>query len=393
MNKISAKIGYEYYAAMHRFSPVKDEDVEFAAKKTRVLRKPSDDRIESDINTVQNFLFGKGLTFPCRRFIYELPDVKSSAVALENAHMVISVYDDSKIMSAGIFFNVETDDPENIVYLRQIEMSDITFTMVDKEYSMKGLASVFIEALEGNPSEIEEAFLLEVNQYNEEDDIDVVFDKYALPLYGMMTGDEGYEYVGRKCAVERLSNYWSTRNFARAVAFNNNFMLVNLNRGENAKSYMEHQAKYGEDFYGGGNPYFNVDALTSGVCHGLFFTVETGMVAKTIGADVLSRQVEKVHIKNVASANDISKTKVLRKDLILTLKRLEQIDIAELGALERMVMEGLDIIPLVEKLKYLLELLESELNLLYDTNTNLIVNAIAIVGLFLAVLQIVLEFI
>ena len=92
--------------------------------------------------------------------------------------------------------------------------------------------------------------------------------------------------------------------------------------------------RYSEDFYGGGNPYFNVDALTACVCHGIFFTVETGMVAKAIGADVLSRQVEKVHIKIVASASDISKIKVLRKDLILTLKRLEQIDIAEIGALE-----------------------------------------------------------
>ena len=41
----------------------------------------------------------------------------------------------------------EKDDPENIVYLRQIEMGD-------KAYSMKGLVSVFIEALEGNSAEI-----------------------------------------------------------------------------------------------------------------------------------------------------------------------------------------------------------------------------------------------
>ena len=40
-------------------------------------------------------------------------------------------------------------------------------------------------------------------------------------------------------------------------------------------------------FYGGGNLYFNVDAVISCVCHGIFFTVETGMVAKTIGADIL----------------------------------------------------------------------------------------------------------
>ena len=66
-----------------------------------------------------------------------------------------------------------------------------------------------------------------------------------------MAGDEGYDYVGCKYAEGRLSNSWYIRNFVRAVVFNNNIMLVNLNRGENTRLYMEHQAKYGENFLWG----------------------------------------------------------------------------------------------------------------------------------------------
>ena len=55
-------------------------------------------------------------------------------------------------------------------------------------------------------------------------------------------------------------------------------------------------------------------------------------------------------------------------------------------------MDGLDINPLVEKIKYLLELLESELDLLYQTSTNTLVNILTVCGLLLAAAQIIIAF-
>lgn len=65
---------------------------------------------------------------------------------------------------------------------------------------------------------------------------------------------------------------------------------------------------------------------------------------------------------------------------------------AELGELDRIIMDGLDINPLVEKIKYLLELLESELDLLYQTSTNTLVNILTVCGLLLAAAQIIIAF-
>ena len=44
--------------------------------------------------------------------------------------------------------------------------------------------------------------------------------------------------------------------------------------------------------------------------------------------------------------------------------------------------------PIIEKIKYLLELLESELDLLYQTSTNRLINFLTVAGLILAAIQV-----
>ena len=46
--------------------------------------------------------------------------------------------------------------------------------------------------------------------------------------------------------------------------------------------------------------------------------------------------------------------------------------------------------PLIEKIKYLLELLESELDLLYQTSTNRMASFLTVLGLVLAGWQVIL---
>lgn len=107
---------------------------------------------------------------------------------------------------------------------------------------------------------------------------------------------------------------------------------------------------------------------------------------------MLDRQSQKIHTGPSRVSTEIRNTKELRRDLILTLNRLEDIGMAELGELDRIIMDGLDINPLVEKIKYLLELLESELDLLYQTSTNTLVNILTVCGLLLAAAQIIIAF-
>ena len=69
---------------------------------------------------------------------------------------------------------------------------------------------------------------------------------------------------------------------------------------------------------------------------------------------------------------------------------MENLEISEIGELERVLLISQQIDPLIEKIKYLLELLESELDLLYQTSTNRLVNFLTAAGLVLAAWQVIL---
>jgi len=56
------------------------------------------------------------------------------------------------------------------------------------------------------------------------------------------------------------------------------------------------------------------------------------------------------------------------------------------------LIKGQQIESLIEKIKYLLELLESELELLYQNSTNRLVNILTIAGLLLTVIGMFFEF-
>ena len=67
---------------------------------------------------------------------------------------------------------------------------------------------------------------------------------------------------------------------------------------------------------------------------------------------------------------------------------MENLEIAEIGEMERVLLTSQQIEPIIEKIKYLLELLESELDLLYQTSTNRLINLLTIAGLVLAAIQV-----
>ena len=58
--------------------------------------------------------------------------------------------------------------------------------------------------------------------------------------------------------------------------------------------------------------------------------------------------------------------------------------------MERVLLVSQQIEPIIDKIKYLLELLESELDLIYSTKTNRIATALTVGGLIFAGIQILL---
>ena len=70
------------------------------------------------------------------------------------------------------------------------------------------------------------------------------------------------------------------------------------------------------------------------------------------------------------------------------MNRVENLEISEIGEMEKVLLTSQQIEPIIEKIKYLLELLESELDLLYQTSTNRLINLLTIAGLVLAAIQV-----
>jgi hypothetical protein len=65
----------------------------------------------------------------------------------------------------------------------------------------------------------------------------------------------------------------------------------------------------------------------------------------------------------------------------------------EIGELEETIMRSQNISPVIEKVKALLDLLESELSLAYSTHTNTMVNILTVAGLLLTATSIILSFV
>ena len=143
-------------------------------------------------------------------------------------------------------------------------------------------------------------------------------------------------------------------------------------------------------YYNSINDYFSLKSNLAGLNHGILFSVETVMAIKTITNDILDKQTilktKKVGNFKVA----IKRTQTYRRDLMLTLNKLEDYGMASLGELENLIIRSQHIEPIIDKIKYLLELLESELTLMYSERTNILVNILTIFGLMFTIIQTVI---
>ena len=111
---------------------------------------------------------------------------------------------------------------------------------------------------------------------------------------------------------------------------------------------------------------------------------------KTIAPRILEFQASFQQSRTGNFRDDIQRTKDYRRELIATLNRVENIDMTELGELEKVILNSQQITPIIDKIKYLLELLESELDLMYQTRTNKIANMLTVLGLLLTIVGTVL---
>lgn len=346
-----------------------------------------------DLKIVQDFLHGGGLPFPCRRVLIQDLGLHFSDVPMEETAVLFSFF--PEFNAAQIIFSFRADNvtTDQLIYLRQIFGGSAPFRAKDgREGSLNQWFQTVTGTLDVPCSNVDTVYLVEIKETRPAMLADDLLDLEKKRMYGILTGDEGWQFVPEALAQERMRNYWGSRDFVRFVVFGNNGLFLNLGRSQMGQDYLARQEQYGGWAYGGMNPYFKLDSDLAGLTHGILLSQEMVTVIKTICGRILDRQ--QYYEKNPAGGlgKAIQRTRLFRRELIVTLNRVENMGIMEIGELEQLLLNSQKITPLIDSIKYLLELLEGELDLLYQQSTNRLVNILTVAGLLISGLSLLVSF-
>lgn len=350
--------------------------------------KTFDNPYITDMQIAQNFLRGGGQTYQTYRvFLDEIsPDLESAG--MNGFCAMLSYFEESNVVALSLHYGLKGITSDQAIGLRQ--------SGVHKEYDFSGekrsCAQVAdkIRTTLGLAPHIDSSFLCEVTKFGDLQDLQQIEENHANLLYGLMTGDEGYAFVPQDLARERLVNCWGSRDFMRIYASRQSFLFINLLHTPRQQEYLDRQTQFGNDIYKGANPYFFMEDCPLTVNHGILFSVEFAMIMRTLINEVLAFQSEHKKKKFRSYYKRIRETLELRRRIIMVLEKVEQTQIAEIGELSSILLTSQHIIPIVEQVKYLLELLEGDLTLIYSERNNVLMTILTVLGLLLAGWQILL---
>ena len=347
-----------------------------------------DNEIFRDFKIVQEFLHGGGLPFQCWRLLLCNEPVTMEKAAVHQLQVMFTAFPEINI--GKMTFNLQFQDAgtSQMVYLHHCNGNGAKITF--KDGTALSISEMYQQVLKemnfyGKHGQL--AHLIEINRFGDLEDVAVIMQQEKKRMYGIISGDEGWNHIPEELADVRIQPDWSSRDFVEFITFGSNFLLLNLIDSPAAKRYRENQVAFGGTYYGGMNPYFALNPEVAGVNHGIIYAVELVMAMKTIAHRILEFQASFQKNRTGNFGEDIRQTKDYRRELISTLNRVENIDMTELGELEKVILNSQQISPIIEKIKYLLELLESELDLMYQTRTNAFVNLLTILGLLVAVVS------
>ena len=346
------------------------------------------EEVRDAVTAAETFLYGGTLRFPAKRH-YRSVEIRSEKAAISDSHVIVSLYPGNGVAQVSVNLSLEDAPCDDFIYLHQVLCAKDDLFLIDGEPgSLPGFCEKILkECGLKNPDQGPVSVITELNRFGTcRDPLDLSLDDQRC-LYGMLTGDEGYLHVPEALVEERMKQNWTSRDFVRVIAFSGNYLLLNFNRSETYADYIDYQKPYADHYFGELNEYFTMDAPTAGVNHGLFFSVESAQLIHTITRRLMGSSSQPAATHGFFVTDDIKRNKQIRADMIRTLNKLDQVNITELGALDNLVVRNLGIQEKVESIRKLLELVESDLKLLYDTTTSRMVTLLTILGLLFALIQ------
>lgn len=344
----------------------------------------------SQMQTAERFLHGGGQTYEVKRLLLTkfTPDMEKAG--LSGWCVMITFFPESSIASISFHYSVENACTDDLILLRQSGEHRL-YPFPDGEHSAVQLAEIVCGSMDIPFRPVERSFLCEITRFGEYDSVEQIEKEQAGRLYGILTGDEGYSFTSEALVRERLKVNWGSREFIRIYAFGQSFLFLNLIDSTLRRDYLQYQEDFGTRAFGGCDPYFTMGSCPLTVNHGIFFSVEFVMMLKTLISGVLSFKGVDGKEEKMSFYRRIRETRRLRRKIILVLERVESTEISEIGELSSVLLESQHIVPIVDHVKYLLELLEGDLDLLYSERNNLLMTILTVVGLIFAFLEVALR--
>lgn len=362
----------------------------FKKEYTHLCYSEKENEVLKNIKTAQEFLHPSGLPFLPERIIIEDLKFSHDTLPIKDSCIMFTVFPEIGVVSLAINLTFEKATTDEVIFLKQCaggEQFNVENNNTTNKLTINNVFDNLIKAGNIPTDAFTSNCLLEINEFGANDDLESILANETNRIYGLLTGDEGWQFASQDLAKERLSQNWGSRKFVKFIVFDTNFLLFNLNKNKTELDYEKHQNEYTSKYHGSLNNYFSMKSTFAGINHGILFSIETVIAMKTVTKNILNKQTyfrtKKVENFNAA----IKRTKSYRQDLMLTLNKLQEMDISELGELESLVLKSQQIDPVIEKIKYLLELLESDLSLMYSQQTNKLVNLLTIFGLLFTIIQ------
>lgn len=389
---IDANISHAFYYT----SALKKKKEDFAEKVKKIFKSAvrydismqTEDPYMKDMQTAEKFLHGGGQTYRVCRFFINDYKVNLEKAGFTGWTVLLSYFDEADIISLSFHYGLSDVTTDKIIGIRQ-SGANREYDFESGKESCASIAKKVSELLDLS-KHVEISFLCEITKFGEYTDIKEIEEKEAHRIYGFLSGDEGYDFVPEGLVKERLQSAWGSRDFIKLYASRQAFLFLNLLNSSRCDDYLKRQTQFGTEIYGGCDPYFYMGTCPLTVNHGIMFSVEFVMVLKALINEVLIFQTEYQKKKISSYYRKIGETRSLRRKIIKVLEKIEITEISEIGELSAMLLVSQHIAPIVDQVKYLLELLEGDLTLVYSERNNLLITILTVLGLLLAFWQIYL---
>ena len=370
-----------------------DSRVSMNTAKLRNLQEEEPDETDEiceAFELAEHCLYGSQLPFPALRH-YRRTEIHSEKVRIADSHAVVSFYTRSNVAQVSVCLSLENVSCDDIVYLHQIQNAAEAFFTVDGQ--LCSIPQLCEETLKEcglrRFSAGETSMIVELNRFGSCTDPLSLSPDDLRCLYGMLTGEEGYLHVPQERVEKTMANCWTGHDYAKVFASGSDAVLLNFNRGETYADYIDYEKPYAERYFNGLNDCFTMDAPTAGIDHGLYFALETGQLFRTVTDRFLSRDMNVNASHGFFVSDDIKQNRQIREELIRTLEQAARMTSAEPESLNGFVQRTLGVPQILGSIRSKLDLVESDLDLLYSSATNRMVTLLTVLGLLFAVLQIV----